>query len=77
MLSERGRGTQEGTITLLEFLPWKAGTYRILLEIQSRMGDKAPGSSSSWEVLEAELSVKENIIPLSKTVQYPHKRVHF
>lgn len=74
--SDRGRGSQEGIITLLEFLPRQAGSYRILLEIQSRVEDKAPGSSSYFEVQEAEITLKEDVIPLSKIVKYPHKRVH-
>lgn len=76
LFSERGRGTQEGRITLLEFLPRQAGLYRILLNIQSRVEDKAPGSSSYYEVLEAELTLKEDVMPLSKIVKYPHKRVY-
>lgn len=75
LFSDRGRGFQEGRVIFLEFLPREAGLYRILLEIQSRVEDKAQGSSSYWEVIEAELSVKEDVIPLSKIVKYPHKRV--
>jgi hypothetical protein len=75
LFSDRGRGSLEGRITLLEFFPRQAGSYRILLQIQSRLEDKAPGSSSYWEVIEAELTLKEDIIPLSKTAKYPHKRV--
>jgi hypothetical protein len=60
---------------LLEFLPGHAGLYRILLKIQSRIEDEALGSSSYWEVLEAELTLMEDVIPLSKIVKYPHKRV--
>jgi hypothetical protein len=75
LFSDRGRGTQEGKITFLEFLPRQAGKYRILLEIQSRVEDKAPGSSSYWEIIEAELNVKEDVIPLSSIVKYPHNRV--
>ena len=76
MFSERDRGTQEGQVTLLEFMPRQAGVYRIQLNIQSRVKDKAPGSSSYYEVLEAELTLKGDVIPLSKIVKYPHKRVH-
>lgn len=75
LFSDRGRGSQEGRITFLEFLPRQAGSYRILLEIQSRVEDEASGSSSYWEVIEAELSVKEDVVPLSKIVKYSHKRV--
>jgi hypothetical protein len=75
LFSQRGRGTQEGRIALLEFLPGHAGLYRILLKIQSRVEDEAPGSSSYWEVLEAELTLMEDVIPLSRIVKYPHKRV--
>jgi hypothetical protein len=74
--SDRGRGSQEGKITFLEFMPSQAGSYRILLEIQSRVEDEAPGSWSYWEVIEAELSVKEDVIPMSTIVKYPHKRIH-
>lgn len=76
LFSDRGRGSQEGRVALLEFLPRQAGSYRILLQIKSRVEDEAPGSSSYWEVIEAELAVKEDVIPLSKIVKYPHKRVH-
>ncbi|MDA8126313.1 MAG: hypothetical protein M0009_14135 [Deltaproteobacteria bacterium] len=74
--SEQGRGIHEGRITLLEFLPGHSGLYRISLNMQSRVEGKAPGASSYCELLEAELTVKEDVIPLSKTVKYPHKRVH-
>jgi len=70
LLSERGRGTQEGSVALLEFMPGQAGSYRILLNIEARVEDRAPGSSSYYEVLEAELTLKEDVIPLSKIVKY-------
>ncbi len=75
LFSDRGRGSQEGVFALLEFLPRQAGSYRILLQINSRVEDAAPGSSSYWEMIEAELTVKEDVIPLSRIVKYPHKRI--
>ena len=32
------------------------------------MEDEAPGSSSYWEMIEVELSVKEDVVPFSKIV---------
>lgn len=74
LVSERGQATLKGQVTFLEFLPSRAGTYRIVLEIQTRIEDQAPGSSSHWEVLEAGLVASEGVEPLSKTVKYPHRR---
>lgn len=75
MLSERSMGRHWGTFTLLEFLPQKAGQYYISLEITEKVAAGNPRSSSTWEVLEVELSVMEDVIPLSETVSYPHRRV--
>jgi hypothetical protein len=76
LFRDRDRGTQEGKVVLLEFLPRQAGTYRILLQIKSRLEDTAEGSSSHWEIIDAELAVREDILPFSSIVKYPHKRVH-
>ncbi len=75
MLSERSSGSHQGTVTLLEFLPREAGQYTLSLEITYKVEAEYPGSSSTWEVLEVELSAMENVLPLSKTVSYPHQRV--
>ncbi|OQA32191.1 MAG: hypothetical protein BWY57_02154 [Betaproteobacteria bacterium ADurb.Bin341] len=75
MVSERGQATLKGQVAFLEFLPSRAGVYRIVLEIQAKIEDQAPGSSSHWEVLEAELAASEGVEPLSRTVKYPHRRV--
>jgi len=72
---EQSHGRHEGTITLLEFLPEKAGQYWLSLRIREKVTLEYTGSSSSWEVLKAELVVRESVIPLSKTVSYPHQRV--
>ncbi len=75
MLSDTFHGEHWGTFTILEFLPEKAGQYLISLEITAKDKFGHPGSSSTWEVLEAELSAMEDVTPLSKTVSYPHKRI--
>jgi hypothetical protein len=76
LFSERAKWTQEGSIALLEFLPAKAGAYRFTLNIQSRIEDETPGSSSFCEVTGAEVTFMEDVSPLSGIVKYPHKRVH-
>ncbi len=75
MLSERSSGSHWGTVTLLEFLPKEAGPYLLSLEIKDKVEAEYPGSSSTWEVLDVELSAMEDVMPLSKTVSYPHNRV--
>ncbi len=75
MLSERSSGRHQGTVTLLEFLPREAGQYLVSLQITDKVEAEYPGSSSTWEVLEVELTAMEGVIPLSKTVSYPHQRV--
>lgn len=77
MFRDRGRGIQQGEITLLEFSPRDVGSYRVLLQLRSRVEDCAEGSKSDWEVFDAELTLMEDVIPLSTSVSYPHKRVHF
>lgn len=76
LFGEKVKGTQEGRITLLEFLPKQAGPYKVVLEMESLAEGQSPSSSSRWEVLEAELTVSENVIPLSKMIKYPHHRIH-
>lgn len=75
MLGERSSGSHQGTVTLLEFLPGKAGPYSLSLHITDKVEAEHPGSSSTWEVLDVELSVMEDVVPFSKIVSYPHKRV--
>ncbi len=75
MLSERSSGSHQGTVTVLEFLPREAGAYLLSLQITDKVEAEYPGSSSTWEVLEVELTAMEDVIPLSKTVSYPHQRV--
>jgi hypothetical protein len=75
MLGERSSGSHQGAVTLLEFLPGEAGPYMLSLHITDNVETECSGSSSTWEVLEVELSVMENVTPLSKTVSYPHKRI--
>lgn len=75
LFRERSHGSHEGTVPLLEFLPEKAGQYWLSLRIREKATAEYLGSSSSWEVLKAELAVREAVIPLSKTVSYPHRRV--
>jgi hypothetical protein len=75
MLSGRSSDSRWGTVTLLEFLPRQTGQYLLSLEITDKVEAEYPGSSSTWEVLEVELSAMEDVMPLSKTVSYPHKRV--
>lgn len=72
---ERSQGSHEGTVTLLEFLPEKAGQYWLSLRIKEKVAAEYPGSSASWEVLKVEISAREAVIPLSKNVSYPHRRV--
>jgi hypothetical protein len=74
---ERSSGTHQGTVTLLEFLPKDAGPYSFSLHITEKVEAEYPGSASTWEVLEAELTAREDVIPLSTTVRYPHQRVRF
>lgn len=75
LLGEHSTGSHEGTVTLLEFLPQEAGQYTLSLHITQKVEAAYPGSSSMWEVLEAKLTVLEDVVPLSKTVSYPHQRV--
>lgn len=75
MLSENPNSRHQGTVTLLEFMPKVAGRYHISLQIVERIEAEYPGSSSTWELLEVELTAMEEVIPLSKTVNYPHQRV--
>jgi len=75
ILSESSSGSHQGTVTLLEFLPREAGQYTLSLQIKDRVEAEYPGSFSSWEVLEIELTAMEDVIPLSKTVKYPHQRI--
>jgi len=75
LFQEQAHGSHEGTVTLLEFLPEKAGQYWLSLQIKEKVAAEYPASSSSWEVLKVELAVREAVIPLSKTVSYPHQRV--
>jgi hypothetical protein len=75
--SERFSGSHQGTVTLLEFLPKDAGPYSFSLHITEKAEAEYPGSASTWEVLEAELTAMEDVIPLSTTVRYPHQRVRF
>lgn len=72
---ERSQGSHAGTVTLLEFLPEKAEQYWLSLRIKEKVAAEYPGSTSSWEVLKVELAARESVIPLSKTVSYPHRRV--
>jgi hypothetical protein len=76
LFRERSQGSHEGTVTLLEFLPQEAGSYWLSLQITEKVAAEYLGSSSTWEVLKVELSVREGVIPLSETVSYPHRRVH-
>lgn len=75
MFGEQGTATQEGTVCLLDFLPRQSGSHRILCEVDRRIDGQAEGSSSYWELLEAELIVMEDVVPLSKIVKYPHNRI--
>lgn len=75
LLSNRSHGSHEGTVPLLEFLPEKAGQYWFSHRIKKKVAAEYPGSSSTWKVLTAELSAREGVIPLSKTVSYPHRRI--
>jgi len=75
MLSEHSGCSHQGTFTLLEFLPREAGQYHISLQITEKVEAEYPGSSSTWELLEAELTAMEDVIPLSRIVSYPHQRV--
>lgn len=77
MAGERSRSSHQGTVTLLEFLPDAAGPYGLSLRITGKVETAQPGSSSAWEVQEAELAAVEDVIPLSKSVSYPHRRVRF
>ena len=61
----------------MEFLPQEAGQYLLTLQIADKATAVYPSSSSIWEVLEVELTAVEGVIPLSKTVSYPHQRVRF
>jgi hypothetical protein len=74
---ERSRGGREGTVTLLEFRPRQAGVYHLALAITQKVEAAYPGSTSRFEVQEAELAFKEDVIPLSRSVHYPHRRVQF
>ncbi len=75
LLHERSSGSRQGTVTLLEFLPGEAAQYTLSLHIVSSADEEQPGSSSTWEVLAAELEAREDVLPLSQTVNYPHNRV--
>lgn len=75
MLGERTAGNTRGTFTLLEFLPKEAGEYSFTLRITERVEAAYPGSSASWQVKDVILTLAENVIPLSKTVKYPHNRI--
>lgn len=74
VLREWSSSTCRGRLTLLEFMPRRIGTHEIALQIQVRADEEAPGSSSYWEVLEAELTVTEGVEPLSKIAK-THRRV--
>jgi hypothetical protein len=74
---ETSSGNHQGQVTLLEFRPAMAGAYTLSLCIGARAQANLPGSASTWEVLEASLTVVEGVIPLSRTVSYPHRRVRF
>lgn len=76
MLSEKSKGEQWGSFTFLEFMPQKSGGYFLSLEIEEKASAEYPGSSSTWEILEAELTAMEDVIPLSKISGYPHKRIN-
>jgi len=71
----RSHGRREGTVTLLEFLPHRTGAYHLTLAITARVEAAYPGSTSRYEVQEAELVLRENVIPLSRSVHYPHQRI--
>lgn len=71
------RGRREGTVTLLEFLPRQAGAFDLELRITAKVEAAYPGSASVWEAEAAELAVREAVIPLSRSVRYPHHRVQF
>jgi hypothetical protein len=75
MLSEHSSCSHQGTFTLLEFLPRVAGQYHLSLQISEKVEAEYPGSSSTWELLEMELTAMEDVMPLSGTVSYPHQRV--
>lgn len=75
MLGAHSETSHQGTVTLLEFMPKAAGEYRLSLEMTEKVEAEYPGSSSTWKVLEAELTAVEDVTPLSKTVSYPHKRI--
>jgi hypothetical protein len=72
---ERSSWTHRGRVTVLEFVPREAGLHQIALEIEARAETAIEWSSSSCEVLEAELTVAEGVEPLSRFVKYPHRRV--
>jgi hypothetical protein len=55
--------------------PRERGTRGEGTELQTRAEDEAPGSSSSWETLDAKLTVMEGVEPSSKIAKYPHQRV--
>ncbi len=75
IFSERSSGGHQGTVTLLEFLPEEAGLYTVVLNITAKTVKEHPGSSSTWEISKVELEARENVIPFSKAVSYPHNRV--
>lgn len=76
MSGEYSTGGHQGTVTILEFKPEDAGRYSLSLQITDKLEAESQRSSSMWEILEVELTVVEDVIPLSRTVNYPHQRVN-
>lgn len=73
---ESGKGSQYGAFTLLEFLPSAAGHYEISLQMDAQNRTSTEVSKSLWELREVQMKIMEDVKPLSKTVKYPHKRIH-
>lgn len=73
---ESVKGSQYGAFTLLEFLPSAAGHYEISLRMDAQNRTGTEISKSLWELREAQMKIMEDVAPLSKTVKYPHKRIH-
>jgi len=72
---ERSSWTDQGTAPILELVPREAGVYQVSLEIEAREEVHTQWSSSSCEVLEAELIAAEGVEPFSRFARYPHRRV--
>ncbi len=75
LTGERSTYVHRGRVALLEFVARRGGVHDIALEIQAASAAENLWSSSSAEVLEAELTVQEGVELLGRGGRYPHRRV--